>query len=414
MAIEGTNYDDRLIGTVSNDVIYGLEGNDTLVGNAGNDILDGGPGKDWADYSNATYAVRVDLSLTVGQYTGDSTGIDTLISIESLSGSAFNDTLTGDVNANNLYGHAGNDSLMGGEGNDLLNGGEGNDVLNGGGGSDTMYGWHGNDTYLVDNVQDVVQEYYPETEAGFVIGTGGIDLVRSSITYTLPTAGSIPVLNGDKASTAIENLFLLGTAAINGTGNEFANVMTGNNAANTLIGLQGNDTLNGSGGDDKLYGMEGDDTLNGGNDNDYLSGYHGADILVGGAGDDTLDGGDDNDTLNGGMGRDWLSGGGSADQFVFNSMAEAGNGISCDTITDFFAGFEKINLSKIDGNTLVAGIQKFTFIGASQFSGVASQLNYIGGIVSGDVNGDRIADFQIKLQIQNAIPLTAGDFIFAA
>jgi Ca2+-binding RTX toxin-like protein len=56
----------------------------------------------------------------------------------------------------------------------------------------------------------------------------GTDTVRASVGFTL--------------SGNVENLVLTGAAAINGTGNTLANVLTGNTAANVLAGGLGNDT----------------------------------------------------------------------------------------------------------------------------------------------------------------------------
>ncbi|NCS04153.1 MAG: hypothetical protein GPJ06_19580, partial [Microcystis aeruginosa G13-11] len=103
--------------------------------------------------------------------------------------------------------------LDGGAGNDQIYGTAANDWLDGGAGADTMAGGGGNDTYTVDDAGDVVME-----SAG-----GGEDHVRSSITYTL--------------SSDLEHLTLLGTTAINGTGNASANRLSGNSAANRLEGL---------------------------------------------------------------------------------------------------------------------------------------------------------------------------------
>jgi len=117
----------------------------------------------------------------------------------------------------NLVGTSGNDILTGGAGNDTLSGLAGNDALNGGAGADTMSGGLGNDTYVVDNTGDVV------TEAA----SAGTDTVSASVTYTL--------------SADVENLTLTGAAAINGTGNSLANVITGNAGNNTLNGGAGAD-----------------------------------------------------------------------------------------------------------------------------------------------------------------------------
>jgi Ca2+-binding RTX toxin-like protein len=94
----------------------------------------------------------------------------------------------------------------------------------------------------------------------------------------------------------LENLVLTGSAAINGTGNTGANVLTGNAGANLLAGGDGNDTLSGGLGDDTLQGDAGTDTLEGGAGADRLFGGTGQDSYIFGAGDgiDTIyDGGSD-------------------------------------------------------------------------------------------------------------------------
>jgi Ca2+-binding RTX toxin-like protein len=129
-------------------------------------------------------------------------------------------------------------------GADVLTGGSANDTIDGLGGADHLIGKQGDDTYFVDNIGDVVVEASGE----------GIDTVNSTVTYTL--------------SANVENLTLLGSAGLSGTGNADANVITGNAGSNAL------------------YGMAGDDVLTGGAGNDTLDGGTGADRMVGGAGDD--------------------------------------------------------------------------------------------------------------------------------
>lgn len=111
------------------------------------------------------------------------------------------------------------------------------DIVNGGAGADTLQGLAGNDTYIVDNVGDKVVE----------AANAGIDTVQSSVSYTL--------------SANVENLVLTGSAAINGTGNALANVITGNSAANTLSGGDGADILEGKAGNDSLTGGLGADVF---------------------------------------------------------------------------------------------------------------------------------------------------------
>ena len=61
----------------------------------------------------------------------------------------------------------------------------------------------------------------------------------------------------------------------------------------------------------------------------------------------------------------------------------------------------------------MAGDQAFSFIGTAAFTGVAGQLHYWYDagrtIVSGDVNGNGTADFNIVLA--GTVILVAGDFV---
>lgn len=104
----GTFYDDTINGQDGDDEIYGLEGNDTLSGGAGNDqlyggygadVLNGGDGTDVACYTDSAEGVAVDL--TTGAVSGGSASGDTLIDIENVVGSVFNDYLVG--NSQNNY-----------------------------------------------------------------------------------------------------------------------------------------------------------------------------------------------------------------------------------------------------------------------------------------------------------------------
>jgi hypothetical protein len=170
------------------------------------------------------------------------------------SGGVGADSLSGFAGDDTLFGAAGNDSLSGGTGNDSLDGAAGDDRLDGGTGVDRLAGGLGNDSYVVDDAGDVVVE-----DAG-----AGIDLVQSSLSHIL--------------GANVENLTLLGTAALNGTGNELNNVIAGNTGANSLSGADGNDYLLGGAGNDSLDGGAGDDRLDGGTGADRLAGgpqWHG-------------------------------------------------------------------------------------------------------------------------------------------
>jgi Ca2+-binding RTX toxin-like protein len=160
--------------------------------------------------------------------------------------------VSGEEGSDTLLGGSAAETFLGDADNDTLDGGGGNDVLVGGAGADTMLGRAGNDTFVVNETGDVVNES----------GGSGIDTVVSVITFSLA--------NTAKAIGAIEALTLSGAAALNGTGNNFANTLSGNGAANVLAGGIGNDILRGFGGNDTLIGGHGIDTLTGGANNDFF------------------------------------------------------------------------------------------------------------------------------------------------
>ncbi|WP_318248070.1 M10 family metallopeptidase C-terminal domain-containing protein [Novosphingobium huizhouense] len=171
------------------------------------------------------------------------------------------------------------------------------------------------------------------------------------------------------------------------------------------IGGSGNDQIGGNGAANVLSGGAGADTLSGLAGNDTLNGGSGADKLIGGGGDDTL---------RGGSGRDVLTGGTGADRFVFAGGETGKLHTGADRITDFaHAQGDRIDLSAIDANATLAGNQAFAFIGAGAFGKVAGQLHAVldGGntYVEGDVNGDGLADFAIRLD--GAVTLLGSDFV---
>jgi Tol biopolymer transport system component len=163
---------------------------------------------------------------------------------------------TGTKDADTLIGNDGHNMMTGLAGNDKLIGNDGNDTLDGGIGIDTMIGGLGDDLYMINTNGDRVIE-----KAG-----QGIDHVHTPMSDTL--------------GNQVENLTLIGNAAITGTGNGLANTITGNNANNTLNGLAGHDTLIGQGGHDTLNGGVGNDTLNGGAGNDLLTGGISTDSIL--------------------------------------------------------------------------------------------------------------------------------------
>ncbi len=347
----GGAHNDELIGGLGDDKLLGQKGNDVLYGNDGNDILSGGEGTDELHGGNGNDELRggSENDLLMGglgddQLSGDE-GDDVIhgeLGSDILNGGEGHDQMFGGDGIDMLVGEAGNDELFGGAGNDYLFGDQGNDYLDGGTGADLLVGGAGNDTYILNSLDDVIVEDANQ----------GIDTLEASMSISL-----IDSLEGSLVN--IENLTLIGTA-IEGTGNQFDNILIGNELNNILNGLAGSDTLMGGLGNDIYHvdnsqdvvtelSNEGTDTIvasvdftladntenlmltgdaitgNGnqlnniimGNEqNNILNGHDGDDELVGQAGDDTLNGGAGNDTIYGGLGDDLLNGLSGADTLV--------------------------------------------------------------------------------------------------
>ncbi len=182
---------------------------------------------------------------------------------------------------------------------------------------------------------------------------------------------------------------------------------SGNSSVGTQVFDFGDERLLGTALANTLFGKEGV--------NDQILGLAGSDKLTGLSGNDTLDGGANVDTLIGGLGRDTMTGGTERDIFDFNAIAETGKGPATrDVIKDFVHLTDDIDLSTIDANGAAAG-NAFSFLPAmgAAFTGVKGQLHWLQAagktIVEGDIDGNKVADFQIELT--GLVTLTSGDFI---
>ncbi len=367
--LEGGSGNDRLMGDAGANILMGGLGNDTLVGGVGNDTLIGGAGIDTADYSGATGAVSVNLGLVPAQATLGA-GTDTLQNIENVIGTAFTDTMTGDIGANRLEG------------------GAGRDILAGAGGADSLFGGDGDDLFVISSFGDHVSGEQ-------IVGGSGQDELR----FTGTVAGTL-VLDHD---VDVERVVI-------GTGTAAAAVTTGSAAINVdASAVDHGISILGNAGANRLTGGAGADQLDGGAGNDILAGGGGDDTLIGGVGVDNLSGGLGHDMLVGGAGNDILTGGGGGDEFVIST---AGDGV--DRITDFDLVDDGLGYSDIlvfDG----VGIGEFQYLGASSFTGGLdnSEAIFSGGKVLVDINGDGAADITLILDgLVAPDQLNSGEFIF--
>ena len=344
-----------------------------LKGNASDNILDGGIGADSMAGGLGDDTYLVDNS---GDVIAEALGAGT-DTVQSSVGYALaenveNLTFTGTDNIN------GTGNAL----NNLLNGNRGANILDGGTGADSMAGGLGDDTYVIDNAGDVI------TEAS----DAGTDTVQSFISHIL--------------EANVENLTLIGTANVNGTGNAFDNFLTGNVGANTLDGGKGADSMAGGLGNDTYVidnaadeitelsdagtdtvqsfishtlgenvenlTLRGQGSINGtGNElNNVIKGNPGANILDGGKGADSLAGDLGNDT------------------YVIDNVGDL-------IIEVYGAGTDTVQSSI--NHTLAANVENLILTGTSNINGAGNALdNFINGnsgsnILDGGPGADSMA-----------------------
>jgi Ca2+-binding RTX toxin-like protein len=151
----GENGNDKLRGAAGDDDLNGDAGSDRLLPETGNDTVDGGAGSDIVDYLAGDGPVTVDLSFGTATYEppGES-WTHTLVLIEKVDGTRFDDSLAGNIKRNVLRGKQGADHIWGFGGDDDLIGGTGDDVISGGLGADLLKGQADNDLLWGDDDPD--------------------------------------------------------------------------------------------------------------------------------------------------------------------------------------------------------------------------------------------------------------------
>lgn len=347
------------------------------TGTSGNDIfealglhadtLDGGSGMDTVSYVQAAGAVVVNLG-DDAQNSGAATGY-ILRNIESVTGTAFNDRLTGDDGVNVLNGLAGNDSLSGMGGNDWIAPGQGRDTVDGGAGIDmisfsdqaqavvvnltTGTAQVGRDTKQITGIENVTGTIYSDFLTGdandnWLRGLGGYDWFiattgndtydgsngRDMVTYiNAPSAVTVDLGQQRGLAGMAATHIYVGIERV--TGSVHNDVFYGSAGQDEFRAAGGYDWFIDSPGRDRYDGGTGFDTVayslatsgvsasllrgSGGPHYDLyisienLTGSSFADNLIGDHGRNTLRGQYGNDTLMGNGGNDRLEGGGSND-----------------------------------------------------------------------------------------------------
>lgn len=249
-----------------NDVLVGGTGNDDFFGGGGDDLIDGQDGVDRVIYRCDPAGVTVDL--TAGTATDGFGGTDTLRNLENITGSDFNDNLTGNAQANFFWAMAGNDLIDGRGGIDRVSYYDSpagvtvsltaGNATDGYGGTDTLH-----------NIENIVGSFFSDILTGdaqgnsfwgmdgndLIDGQGGSDLVSycdapGSVSVDLTTGSAKDGFGGVDSLYNIEFV----------NGSPYDDTVIGNSQDNRLWGQGGDDSLNGMGGYDYLVGGAGCDT----------------------------------------------------------------------------------------------------------------------------------------------------------
>ena len=236
----------------------------------------------------------------------------------------------------------------------------------------------GNHLLLEDGMGDDV--IYGSSQNDFILSVGGNDVIKAGAGHDLVgihSGGGTTTVHGGAG------IDFLDVAMRDATVNLTVDISDGGGSRDIGSGLtiasferlifaagSGDDRLTGRALDDELRGSDGKDILNGKGGADWLEGGAGADVLIGGSGND---------------------------MFTFSFTAESNRDTGIDVIRGVEAG-DMIDLTGIDAVEGVGG-SAFTFIGAEEFSGAAGELRVSARgerfIISGDTDGDKIADLTI-------------------
>jgi len=397
--VDLTDFNDKFVGAVGDNRIFANKGNDTIEGGGAWNTDGSTVDRDWVEYVNGSAGIVLKTNtsglMTVTDYGGDK---DTITNVEGIGGTYYIDR---------FYGGTGNF-------NQIFNGYKGTDIMDGGNGRYDRV-WHADDPAGV--VVNLSASTVNIQSANIFANSLKLVGVQSSIGSMMVMKEAIDQLETPSVSTVASN------RALDGWGD-----------LDVLINIE---AATGSHFNDQLYGS---------NQSNILVGYDGSDFMFGNGGDDQMAGGFGHDFFHGGLGRDWII----MDELNWNSLTQtgtnqtynyagrfvrdteqSGNMISyksvnestvsnSDVIDGFVVGDDLIDFTNIDANTKRSGDQQFNDNIVTEFTKMAGQLkiseftglvdnqnfaisNAAGGYrlsgteLQGDVNGDGVADFSIKL-----------------
>ena len=395
---EGNGLDNTITGGTGTNSLTGGAGNDVFYVSTGDIVIEDSAGGNDSVYSDVTYTL-------------------TDLDVENL-------TLTG-TGAINANGNTSNNTLIGGTGVNIITGNGGNDYLDGGAGADTMFGGSGNDTYVVSVATDkldtsaesggtdiVISAVTWTLSAGFenltLTGAGAINGIGNTSGNTLTGGAGVNTLSGGAGNDSyyvgtgdivsesaaagtdtvfadltwtlasnVENLTMIGTANISGTGNSDGNTILGNDGDNTLNGGAGADVMQGGKGNDTYIvdstsdgAAEGTDA--GGTDTvessvTFTLGDNLENLTLTGSSAITGVGNAGNNTLTANSGINTLQGADGNDSYVVDSTT--------DIIVETQSGGTDTILSSVSFNISdVDNIENLTLTGAATIDGTGNAL----------------------------------------
>ncbi|MBK5395980.1 right-handed parallel beta-helix repeat-containing protein [Pseudomonas sp. TH39(2020)] len=410
--ITGTSGSDSLLGSDSADTLLGLAGNDSLSGGAGDDKLDGGAGMDTltggAGADVFVFSNRLDSYRnynTGGANLGDLiTDFD--ITADKIDLSAVGFTGLGDGKNNTVYV-----------------------VLNSA----------GTKTYIKSLTADANGNRFEValdgnylntlTSANFVFATSptvnhapvvATALLDQSATENTPFNYAVPVTSftdpdNDSLSytaTLADGSALPAWLSFNATNLTFTGTPTSTASGNYNVLVKATDPAGASVSDSFALAVADApaNTITGTNNAETLNGTAGADLILGLGGNDTIKAGTGADIVDGGAGRDSLYGGDGADTFRYTNVLDSyrdydtGGVTATDTIYDFTAGVDKIDVSGLGIVGLGDGNNGTLYITLN----AAGDKTYIKS-AEADADGNR---FEIALNGNYLNTLTASDFVF--
>ncbi|MGH1350057.1 MAG: calcium-binding protein [Methyloligellaceae bacterium] len=364
--INGTEFDDNLIGTSTDDIINAYGGDDTVTASDGSDIINAGTGSDNIDAGAGDDLIDVRAGGADTIDGGD--GIDAL--------ELFRSDLTVDVSFTFNAGSGRNFTLPDGTTVDNI------ELL-------YIVTGSGNDDIYFTPLFSVTPLFLTGQE--FNGGDGNDHATLDFSAFTTAVSGRF--LDADPLEYSIGS---------NGYGNDLRYVervtVFGGTGDDDLDGLLEEDFLYGGIGNDHIDGLSGNDFLDGGDGDDYLSGGNDNDMIYGGSGNDDIFAGHGSDTVDAGAGDDFID----ARSGGFD-IIDGGDGLDelriyrsdlTDDLSFTFNPGASGNFSLVDGTT-VSNIELLDFNAGSgddviTFIPFFAGTNYFDG---GDGNDRAIIDF---------------------